>query len=49
MYINLMPTSVNKSLFVSHVESIPTHSSQSMNIEFHLIPVPCHLNTNHLI
>jgi len=34
----------NQSSFPSHVESISTHPSQTMNIEFHLIPIPCHFD-----
>jgi len=49
MHINLMPTFLTKSSFIFDVESIPTHHSQSMNIEFHLIPISCHFDTNHFI
>jgi len=45
MHITLMPTFITQSSFIFHVESIPTHPSQSMNIEFHLIPIPCHFDT----
>jgi len=41
---NLRPTFINHTHSYSNVESIPTHPSQTMNIEFHLIPIPCHFN-----
>jgi len=34
----------NPSSFVSHVKSIPTHHSQTMNIELSLISIPCHFH-----
>ena len=49
MHITLMPTFITKSSFIFDVESIPTHHSQSMNIEFHLIQIPCHFDTNYFI
>ena len=49
MHITFMPTFITKSSFIFDVESIPTHHSQSMNIEFHLIPIPCHFDTYHFI
>jgi len=41
---NLRPTFINHTHSYSNVESIPTHPFQTMNIEFHLIPIPCHFN-----
>ncbi|QCD93361.1 hypothetical protein DEO72_LG5g1436 [Vigna unguiculata] len=29
--------------------TIPAHPSLTINIAFHLIPIPCHFETNHLI
>jgi len=34
----------NQSSFIFHVESMPNHPSQSMNIELCFIPIPCHFN-----
>ena len=34
----------NQSSFIFHVESIPTHPSQSMYIEVYFISTPCHFN-----
>jgi len=34
----------NQSSFIFNVESIPTPPSQTMNIEFHFISIPCHFN-----
>jgi len=31
------------------IKPIPIHHTPSMNIEFQLISLPCHFNTNHLI
>jgi len=44
VHINLMPTIYNQSSFIFHVESMPTHPSQTMNIELYFVPTPCHFN-----
>ena len=46
---NLMPTFINHLHSCPNVESIPTHPSQTMNIDLYFISSPCLFDTNHLI